>query len=43
MIICYADKAYHIENYPIHEEHNVTLFMVVKKDKGQKFLDTADQ
>ena len=43
MLTCYADKAYQVENEAIHQEHNVTLFTPVKKEKGQKFLDAADQ
>ncbi len=43
MLTCYADKAYQVENEAIHQEKNVTLFTPVKKGKGQKFLDTADQ
>jgi hypothetical protein len=43
MLSCYADKAYQVENEPVHQEQNITLFTPVKKEKGQNFLDTADQ
>lgn len=40
---CFADKAYQIENQPIHPEHQITLLTPVKKEKGCAFLDAADQ
>lgn len=43
MLTCYADKAYQVQDEPIHQEEHVTLLTPVKKEKGQKFLDTADQ
>lgn len=43
MLECYADKAYQVAAEPIHQEGHVTLLTPVKKDKGQAFLDTADQ
>ncbi|MGX6641527.1 transposase [Legionella pneumophila] len=43
MLECYADKAYQVEAEPIHLEGNLVLFTPVKKEKGQTFLDTADQ
>ena len=43
MLSCYADKAYQVESEPIHEEKHMTLYTPVKKEKGQAFLDTADQ
>jgi hypothetical protein len=42
MQTCYADKAYQVEDEPIHQEHHVMLFTPVKK-KGQTHLDTAEQ
>lgn len=43
MLECYADKAYQVAALPIHQEHHVTLCTPVKKEKGQDFLDAADQ
>lgn len=43
MLTCYADKAYQIQAESIHQEQHVTLFTPVKKEKGQVFLDVADQ
>ncbi len=43
MLECYADKAYQVEAAPIHQEGLVTLLTPVKKEKGQTFLDAADQ
>lgn len=40
---CYADKAYQVEADAVHREHHITLFTPVKKEKGQMFLDAADQ
>jgi hypothetical protein len=40
---CYADKAYQVEDEPVHQETHVTLMTPVKKQKGQIFLDTVDQ
>lgn len=40
---CYADKAYQVEAEAIHQEQHVTLLTPVKKQKGQIFLDAADQ
>ncbi len=40
---CYADKAYQVEAEAIHQEQHVTLLTPVKKQKGQTFLDAADQ
>lgn len=40
---CYADKAYQVEDEPVHQEAHVTLMTPVKKKKGQVFLDTVDQ
>lgn len=40
---CFADKAYQIENAPIHTEYHITLLTPVKKEKGQAVLDPADQ
>ena len=28
---------------PVHKEHHITLLTPVKKEKGQNFLDAADQ
>ena len=39
---CFADKAYQIEDEPIHQEGEITLFTPVKKKKGQEHLDAAD-
>lgn len=43
MVACYADKAYQVEAEPVHQEQHLTLLTPVKKEKGQAFLDTADQ
>ena len=43
MLECYADKAYQVKAEPIHQEQHVILLTPVKKEKGQNFLDTADQ
>ncbi|HAU1037985.1 TPA: transposase [Legionella pneumophila] len=43
MLDCYADKAYQVEAEPVHQENHITLFTPVKKEKGQTFLDAADQ
>lgn len=43
MLECYADKAYQVEACAIHQEQQVTLLTPVKKEKGQAFLDAADQ
>lgn len=43
MLECYADKAYQVAAKPVYKESNVTLLTPVKKEKGQKFLDAADQ
>lgn len=43
MLQCYADKAYQVEAEAIHQEQHVTLLTPVKKEKGQQFLDAADQ
>lgn len=43
MFECYADKAYQVEAEPIHQEQHVILLTPVKKEKGQKFLDAANQ
>lgn len=43
MLECYADKAYQIQDEPIHQEQSVTLLTPVKKEKGQEFLATVDQ
>lgn len=43
MLECYADKAYQVEAEPIHQEQHVILLTPVKKEKGQKFIDAADQ
>lgn len=40
---CYADKAYQIENKPLHQESNVEVLTPVKKAKGQKYLDADEQ
>lgn len=39
----YADKAYQTENEPILIKNNIILHTPVKKEKGQKYLDAADQ
>lgn len=39
----FADKAYQTNNEPVANQGNVTLFTPVKKSKGQKILDAADQ
>ena len=39
----YADKAYQTENEPILIKNNIILHTPVKKQKGQKYLDAADQ
>ena len=43
MIECYADKAYQIEANSVLIQHHITLLTPVKKQKGQTFLDAADQ
>lgn len=43
MVACYADKAYQIENQPIRVEHKTAICTPVKKEKGQDYLDAADQ
>ena len=43
MLRCYADKAYQVQAEPVHQEQHVTLLTPVKKEKGQAFLDVADQ
>jgi hypothetical protein len=43
MLTCYADKAYQVQSEVIHQEQQVVLLTPVKKEKGQEFLDTADQ
>jgi hypothetical protein len=43
MVACYADKAYQVESEAVHQEQHVTLLTPVKKQKGQTYLDTADQ
>lgn len=43
MLTCYADKAYQVQSEAIHQEQQVMLLTPVKKEKGQQFLDTADQ
>lgn len=43
MLECYADKAYQVKAKAIHQEHHIILLTPVKKEKGQHFLDTADQ
>lgn len=43
MLQCYADKAYQVKSEAIHQERHVTLLTPVKKEKGQNFLDAADQ
>ena len=43
MLECYADKAYQLKAKAIHQEHHIILLTPVKKEKGQHFLDTADQ
>ena len=39
---CFADKAYQVEDEPIHKEGGVLLLTPVKKKKGQSHLDVAD-
>ena len=39
----YADKAYQTENESILIKNNITLHTPVKKEKGQTYLDAADQ
>lgn len=39
---CFADKAYQIEDDPIHTECETILFTPVKKKKGQNHRDAAD-
>lgn len=43
MHTCYADKAYQVQAESIHQEQQVMLLTPVKKEKGQEFLDAADQ
>ena len=43
MLTCYADKAYQVQSEAIHQEQQVVLLTPVKKEKGQEFLDAADQ
>jgi len=43
MLECYADKVYQVKAEPIHQEQHVILLTPVKKEKGQNFLDTANQ
>ncbi|GGI76923.1 hypothetical protein [Legionella impletisoli] len=43
MLTCYADKAYQVQSEAIHQEQQVMLLTPVKKEKGQEFLDAADQ
>ena len=43
MRACYADKAYQVGDEPVHQEYHVTLLTPVKKEKGQTYLDAADQ
>ena len=43
MLTCYADKAYQVQSEAIHQEQKVLLLTPVKKEKGQEFLDTAEQ
>jgi Transposase DDE domain len=40
---CFADKAYQVANKSIHTTGHTTLLTPVKKQKGQKYLDSADQ
>tara|TARA_Y100000588_G_scaffold395275_1_gene522210 strand:+ start:7888 stop:8703 length:816 start_codon:yes stop_codon:yes gene_type:complete len=40
---CYADKAYQVEGKAINTHHQKTLLTPIKKEKGQKYLDAADQ
>lgn len=39
---CFADKAYQVADKPIHKEGEILLLTPVKKKKGQKLLDAAD-
>lgn len=39
---CFADKAYQVEDEPIHKEGEMMLLTPVKKKKGQSHLDAAD-
>lgn len=39
----FADKAYQIQNKPILERENFTLYTPVKKNKGQQAIDSADK
>lgn len=39
----FADKAYQKENKPIFQDKNALLHTPVKKQKGQKILDSADK
>lgn len=43
MLTCYADKAYQVQAESVHQEQQVMLLTPVKKEKGQEFLDAADQ
>lgn len=43
MMDCFADKAYQIEKQSIREEGHIRLLTPVKKEKGQEYLDAADQ
>jgi hypothetical protein len=39
----YGDKAYALKNDDISKLNNITLLTPIKKQKGQKYLDAADQ
>lgn len=43
MLECYADKAYQVASESVHQEGHMTLLTPVKKEKGQTYLDAADQ
>lgn len=43
MVSCLADKAYQVENAAVHRESGIELITPVKKEKGQDYLDAADQ
>ena len=40
---CYADKAYQTKRLAVQELEGFTLYTPAKKQKGQKFLDSADK
>lgn len=43
MAQCYADKAYQVGNKAIYQEGSTEVLTPVKKEKGQSYLDAADQ